>query len=161
MGISPFEADHGETLFEIPEEFVGGFGLNGASAREVLALDIADGGGNGDACFDRRPFEGFAGENAGDAVARNPPFGGAAVGGESGLEMAGTGAVLVADEAADNAAEALDVEIGVLQLERIESPFDEIDSLPEGFLALLELEHAADAVVAIAGEDAQHVAMDV
>jgi hypothetical protein len=71
------------------------------------------------------------------------------------------GAVLIVDVAANDDAQALDVEEGVLELQWIESPFDQIDVAVKRPLALFEFEATAEAGVAIGREHAHHVAVYV
>ncbi len=53
------------------------------------------------------------------------------------------------------------LKIGVLELERIEGPLDQIDAAAKRFFALAQLEPAPDSVVAILGQHAQHVAVQI
>jgi len=55
------------------------------------------------------------------------PFGEKAIGGESAMERAGSDAVEIGDEGAGDGAEAIEIEIGVADFERVEGPFDEAD----------------------------------
>src|SRR5579864_8297129 len=73
--------------------------------------------------------------------------------------MAGGCAVLIANIAAHDCAEPLDIEIRVLDFERIEGPLDELDTARESVFALLELE--ANALIAILRRDAEHVTVQI
>ena len=75
----------------------------------------------------------------------DPPFGDAAIGRQAAVQRAGGDAVLIADVAAHDRAQPLDVEIGVLEFERIEGPLDQFDAARERVLALAQLQPAADA----------------
>jgi hypothetical protein len=69
--------------------------------------------------------------------------------------------ILIQNKAAHNDSQPLDIEMGILDLEGIEGPFDQRDFAREGVLALLELQQAADARVAVLFQDPQHMTMQV
>src|SRR5260370_161800 len=94
-------------------------------------------------------------------LARKMPFSDAAVSGETGLKVAGGDAVLIGHKTAYDGAQTLDVEIGVLDIERIEGPLDQIDAAGERRLALGEFKEPASARVAIFLQHTQHVAVQV
>ena len=68
------------------------------------------------------------------------------------MQAAARDAVKIRNEFADDAAEANDVEVRVLDLEGIEGPFDQLDPLPKAMLALLELQGTAHTAIAVFGE---------
>jgi hypothetical protein len=51
--------------------------------------------------------------------------------------------------------------VGIFGFEGIEGPFDETDVAAESVVALEEFEEAADAAVAMSGENAGHVGMEI
>ena len=107
---------------------------------------------------------GFGGEvvDGGDyTLGVEMPFGEEAIGGEAAVEWAGGDAVEIGDVGADDCAEAIEIEMGVACFEGIERPFDEADIAGEGFFALEEFERAADLAIAIFGEDAGHVGVEI
>ena len=57
-------------------------------------------------------------------------------------------------------AQAFDVEVRVLDLERIEGPLDQFDATAERIAALLQLERAPDVPVAALRQHAQHMAVE-
>src|SRR5215469_7994177 len=77
------------------------------------------------------------------------------------MKAAGSHSILIPDKPPDNSAEPFHVEIGVLDLERIEGPLDQIDVARDCVFALPQLEPPADARVPEFGKDAQHVAVQV
>src|SRR5688500_9832610 len=89
------------------------------------------------------------------------PFRDAPVRREPTVQVAGGGSVLIQNIAAYNGPKLLDIEISVLQLDRIEGPLDEVDAARECVLALRNLEQASHAVVAILAQHAHHVAVQV
>ena len=93
------------------------------------------------------------------ARAVQEPFGNAAIGGQAASQTAGGDAVVVRKILANDGAQFFDIEIGVLEFERIEGPLDHVEAAGEGVFALGEFEHAACAGIAILGEHAQHVAV--
>ena len=141
-GFAAFEADDGAAGAEVFEELLADAGLDFAGAGAFVG-DF-DAGGDVD----------------GGLLFIEEPLGDAAVGGEAGVEFARGIAVLIEDVAADDGAEAFDVEVGVLGFEGVEGPLDEVDAGGEGEFALAELEEAADAGVAVAVDDAHHLAVE-
>ncbi len=77
------------------------------------------------------------------------------------MQWASRDAVLIFRVAAHDGAETLHVEESVLQIERIEGPFNQADTAGERILALEKLEAAADAGIAVFRQHAQHVAVQV
>ncbi len=89
------------------------------------------------------------------------PFGEEAISGEAAVERAGGDSVEIGDVVAGDGAEAIEIEMSVAGFERVESPFDAADVAAEGFFALEEFEGAADFAIAVVGEDAGHVGVEV
>jgi hypothetical protein len=88
-----------------------------------------------------------------------PPFGDQAVGGQAGMQVAAGDSVTVGDESPGDRTEADEIEIRVAHFERIESPFNQANSILQRIVALKELQAAADALILIGGEDAGHMGM--
>src|ERR1700722_5443328 len=76
------------------------------------------------------------------------------------MEGTGGNAIEVWFEGACDAAEAVQVEVGISQFERIEGPLDEADIARKSLFALEELEPSADATVAVVVVDASVMRMD-
>lgn len=89
------------------------------------------------------------------------PFDEEAVGRHVAMERAGSDAVEIGNVFAGDGAEAIDVEVGVFGFERIEGPFDETDVAAESIFALKKLEVTAHAAIAVRGEDAGHVRVEI
>ena len=77
------------------------------------------------------------------------------------MQMAAGYTIGVGDELADDAAQTSDVEAGVLDFEGIEGPFDGVNALTETMFALLQLQRATDAAIAIFGEHGEKMRMDI
>jgi len=77
------------------------------------------------------------------------------------MKRAAGDAVEIRNVAAGNGAEPVDVEVRVLGFERIESPLDQSNIAAERVVALRELQLAADAAVAMGGENGKHVRVEV
>ena len=116
---------------------------------------------DGDARLSGRALVFFSGDDGFDARGTDPPFGYEAISGQAAMENAAGGAVLVVNITANDDAEAFDIEESVFDLERIESPFDEVDVSAESPGALFELETATEAAVAVRRKNAHHVAMNI
>jgi hypothetical protein len=89
------------------------------------------------------------------------PFGEEAIGGKAAVKRAGGDAVETGDVAAGNGAEAIEIEMSVLNFKGIESPFDETDAAAEGVIPLEEFEETADATVAMGRENTGHVGVEI
>ena len=90
--------------------------------------------------------------NAFHAFGIEPPFWDETVRGNARMQWARRNPVAIGNVAADDHAEARDVEVAVFGFERIECPFDEREAAIERVLALEEFEAAANAVIAVAIE---------
>ena len=77
------------------------------------------------------------------------------------MQVTRRGAVLVPHVAADNRAQAFNIEIGVLDFERIKSPLDELNATRHGVFTLPEFQTAPDSEVAILRQHAQHMAVQI
>lgn len=123
--------------------------------------ESVDGGGNGDARFGGRAREGRARDDGFHMRGSNPPFRYEAISRQAAMQDAAAGSVLIVDVTADDDAQAFDIEEGVFDLQGIEGPFDQFDVTIQSPQALFEFEATTDAGIAIVGQDAEHVAMDV
>src|SRR5207248_8181961 len=106
----------------------------------------------------RSSIEAFIGENRLYATARNPPFRCAAIRRQSTLQAVRGGSILVEHVAPYNRAETLDIEVCVLDLERIECPLNQVDRSAQRLVALCKLQNASDTCIARLGADAKHMA---
>ncbi len=90
-----------------------------------------------------------------------PPFGHQPVGGQAPVQRAGGAAILVGYVTANDGPQALNVEIGVLQLQGIESPLHQIGAPGQGVFPLLELQLPPQALVPVVWQHGQHVRVQV
>src|SRR5690348_4661286 len=68
--------------------------------------------------------------------------------------------IAIRDITPHHSAQTIDIEMRVLQFQRIKSPFDQTYTSPETIVALRQLEHAAYAAIAKIRENRGHVRMD-
>lgn len=69
-------------------------------------------------------------------------------------------AVAIGEIDAGDGSEAIEIEMGIFQFERIESPLDKMNAIAESILALSELEAAAYAAILILRENGGHVRVE-
>src|SRR5262249_712966 len=151
--LSPVEADNRQAhAKQLLKPFADGL-LNLAGLLGVALSKRGDRRGDFNRRFDCRAVYGTAVYSGAGAVAVDPPFGRTAIGGEAAVEKAGSGSVLVGDIAANNSAEPLDIEVGILQLERIEGPFNQRHAALHGVLALEQLETPAHTAIIVLRQD--------
>ncbi len=91
----------------------------------------------------------------------DPPFRDEAIRGKAAVQGTGRGAVLIVDIAAHDNAQTFDVEKCILEFERIEGPFNEIDPCGECIEPLLKFHLTAQPGVTPGGENAEHVAVKI
>src|SRR6516164_8774900 len=84
-----------------------------------------------------------------------------AVGWQARMEWAGGGTIDIRDVAPRNGAQAADVEVSVLALERIEGPFDPRNSSRQSVLPLGQLKLPPNSKIAKLREHGSHVRMEV
>src|SRR5579885_3462854 len=77
------------------------------------------------------------------------------------MQRTGGLAIQVRQVSPGNSPQAVQVEVCVAQLEWIKGPLNQPNAAGQGVLALKELEHAADAPVAVGGIDAGHMGVQV
>src|SRR3954452_23416344 len=77
------------------------------------------------------------------------------------MQVTAGGSVLVVNKAAHNRAELLDVEEGVLELQRIECPLNHLDVRGEGKLTLYKLHPASQSRIPIRTKYAKHVTVEI
>ena len=96
-----------------------------------------------------------------DTLGFEMPLDEEAIGGHAAMKRAGGDAIEIGDVAAADGAETVDVEVGVFGFEGIEGPLDETNAATEGVFALEEFYLAADAAVAMGGENGGHVGVEI
>ncbi len=100
-------------------------------------------------------------ENGFHALGGQPPFRDEPVGRQAGVERAFCNAVAIGNVSARDRAESHKIKMRVLQIERIERPFDEIDATLQRILALKKFQAAPHAAVVEFREDGGHVRMQI
>src|SRR5262249_36106703 len=100
---------------------------------------------------------GFAAQLGLDARACDAPIDLEAVAWQAGVQLVSHRAVEVSQVNAAGRAELVEVESGVAALQGVESPCDQIDSLGQDDLALLQFQRVTDAAVAVTGQRARDV----
>src|SRR5262249_48116604 len=135
--------------------------LNFTGVFRIALPKIGDDGRNFNDRLDSGTAHGTPMDGGVDAIAIDPPFRRAAIRRQAAVQEAGSGSVLVGNVAPHNSAEFLDVEVGVLDFERIEGPLDEVDVPVESFVSLRELELASYSAIAVLRQHAQHVAVQI
>ncbi len=151
----------GVALGEPALEFGADAELKFGEARDVGGFPLLEFGGEMDG---GRTVGGVGSEflDGGDnALGVKMPLDEEAVGGDAAVERAGGDSIEIGNELAGEGAETIEIEMSVASFERVEGPFDEANVAGEGFVALKEFEHAADAAIAMGGEDAGHVGMEI
>ncbi len=111
--------------------------MDGGGAIERIADQFVDGGD--------------------DALGVQLPVNQQAISGQAAVQRAGGHAVEIGIECARDGAQAIEIEMGVAGLQRIEGPFNMANAAMQRFVALEEFQQAANAAVAMRGEDAGHV----
>ena len=163
IGAGEGEADAGDGVaFGKPvEEFFADTSLFGFETLGIVLLPLLEFGGemDGGGAFDGVAHEFIDGGD--DALCVELPVDEKAISGQAAVERAGGDSIEVRNEAARDGAEAIEIEMSVAGFEGIEGPFDVTDAAMEGFVALKELQETADATIAIGGEDAGHMRVDV
>ena len=133
----------GETLIEIAQELLADRLLNFSRPLGFVAADRRC-HRHGNALDNSCACGALAGKNRLHAMRlADPPLGHASIGGQAAVQMAGGGAVLIENVAADDRAQTLDVEKCVLDFQRIERPLDEVDAARESVLPLLRASSCA------------------
>src|ERR1700730_12973397 len=84
-----------------------------------------------------------------------------AVGLQSSMKRAGGNAVQVGLISPAEGAKAVQIEVRIAQLQRVEGPFNQPDSASQSFVALEQFQHPADASVAVISVHAGHVGMEI
>src|SRR5258706_8494252 len=138
--------------------------LNLARPWNVVFLDLINVSGHLDARdsrISRRLLRLPSGHNRLHTIAVHVPFGEAAIRWQATMQVTRRGSVLIEHEASHNRAQALHIEIRVLDFERIESPFDQANAAANRILSLGELQHPPHPVIAIILQDAEHVAVEI
>ena len=77
------------------------------------------------------------------------------------MQRTGGDAIQVWQVASADCAQPIEIEMGVAHFERIEGPFNQTNIATERFVTLKELQHAANAAVAIIGVDSGHMGVKV
>src|SRR5712692_460186 len=90
-----------------------------------------------------------------------PPFRHQAVGWQAAVQRAGGDAITIRQVPSHNRAQALQIEVGVFQLQRVEGPFHKLHATLEGVLPLEELQLPPDAAIAMRLQHGRHVRMQV
>ena len=163
IGAGESEADGGGgiALGEPVLEFVADAGLEFGEARDVAGFPLLEFGGEMDA---GRAVDGIGREfvdGGNGALGVEMPFDEEAVGSDTAVKRAGGDSIKIGDEVAGESAETIEIKMSVARFEWVEGPFDEANLAGEGFVALKKLQHAADAAIAMGGENAGHVGMEV
>src|SRR5271167_3784321 len=92
---------------------------------------------------------------------RQPPLRDQAVGRKKSLQWRRGYAVLIDVVATRDSAEAFEIEIGVLDLQRIEGPLQQLVTLCDSVFALEQLNAPAEAPVSVPSFDRQHVRVQI
>ena len=163
IGAGEGEADASDGIaFGKPvEELFADTSLFGFETLGIVLLPLLEFGGEMDG---GRTFNGVAHEfidGGDDTPGVELPVDKESIGGQAAVERAGGDSIEVRNKAARDGAEAVEIEMSVAGFEGIEGPFDVTDAAMEGFVALKEFQKAADATIAIGGEDAGHMRVDV
>src|SRR5712692_365578 len=90
-----------------------------------------------------------------------PPFRHQAVGWQAAVQRAGGDAITIRQVPSHNRAQALQIEVGVFQLQRVEGPFHKLHATLEGVLPLEELQLPPDAAIAMRLQHGRHVRMQI
>src|SRR5579864_5848596 len=135
--------------------------LDRARPSGLLGPKLRDLGRNRDTRLHRIAPESFTGNDGLRPRARDPPFGYTAIGRQTSVQVAGGRSVLIKHITTHHRPQPFNVEVGVLDLERIECPLDQIDPTGQRIVALREFQPPTDARIAIPRQHAQHVAMEV
>jgi hypothetical protein len=77
------------------------------------------------------------------------------------MQRAGSDSVKIGNNFSADAAEPIEIEMGVADFERIEGPFNETKVAGKSFVALKKFEETANAAIAMRGEDTGHVGVEV
>src|SRR5215467_3245433 len=89
------------------------------------------------------------------------PLGDQAIGCQSAVQGAAGDPVKVRQIAPGNRAQPVQIEVRIAHLKRIERPLDQTDPAAQGLFPLKELEHSADAAVAIPSNHTGHVGVQI
>jgi len=82
------------------------------------------------------------------------------IGGKTGMEEAGGLAVIITIQSPGDTAQFPEVEIGILPLEKIVGPGDEVVASPSSLLPLGQLQSVADSPILVLGKDCKHVGVE-
>ena len=143
------------------EKFFADAGLLGFKALGIVLFPLLEFGGKMDG---GGTFAGIANEfvdGGDDAFGVELPVNEQTIGGQAAMEGAGGDTIKIGNVAAGDGAETIEIEMGVASFERVESPLDVTNAAMEGFFALEKFKETADAAIAMRGEDAGHVGVDV
>src|SRR5438309_3993560 len=77
------------------------------------------------------------------------------------MQRTGGDAIQVWQVASADCAQPIEIEMGVAHFEGIEGPFNQPNIATERFVTLKELQHAANAAVAIIGVDSGHMGVKI
>jgi hypothetical protein len=142
-------------------EFVADAGLEFGDARKIGGFPLLEFTGemNGGGAVDGIGSEIVDGGD--DALGVEMPLSEETVSGKAAMEGAGGDSIEIGNELTREGTEAVEIEMSVARFQRIEGPFDEANVAREGFVALEKLQHAPDTAIAMRGEHAGHVGMEV
>src|SRR5579864_9237627 len=87
---------------------------------------------------------------------RKPPFRDASIGRQSPLEWRRREAVLIDRISANNRSKSLDVQVGVLDFQRIEGPLHQLEAVSDRVVTLCQFETPSKSQVAIVLANGQH-----
>src|SRR5215472_8367101 len=155
------ESDSSPALSNQPFEVPSHVQLDLLRLFGIGSAQILNGSRDGDLFAAFRLSAGFTAESALNAWGPQPPFRHQAVCRQSPMERAGSAAVEIGHITTNNSAKLSDVEIGDLELKRIERPFDQIDAASKCFVALRKLEPAANAAILVVRKHREQVRVKV
>jgi hypothetical protein len=154
-------AEDGVALGEPVGEFLADTSLNFDDSAGIGGFPVFEVGGEMDVSGALAGFGSEFVDGGDDALAFEMPFDEEAIGGHVAMERTGSDAVEIGNVFAADGAETVDVEVRVFGFEWVEGPFNEAEVAAEGVFALKKFEKTADAAIAMGGENAGHVGMEV
>ncbi len=89
------------------------------------------------------------------------PFGQETISGQAAMKRTGGDAVKIRQIFPADGAEAIQIEIGVANFERIKGPADGAETAAQGFFALKKFQHSPDATITIVSMDSGHMGMQI
>src|ERR1700728_4226445 len=157
--VAPVDAG-GNVVFREPLlKLFARFGLNARSGGAVGFAKRCEFCGNLDSLATGAHRSAAAREHSLHAVRIEPPLGDEPVGRQPGMQRTIGEAVAIRKEAANDHAEAREIEVAVLQVERVEGPLDQVDAASQRLVALEKFQAPAHAAIAELRQDSSDVGM--